>query len=487
MKTKRKFLSVLLLGLLFISPEISQAQNPDTLWTLKLLGGGYQKNQLSFLIQTQDNKYVAAGLYFTEETREDIWAIKFNANGEILWNKTYQTDTSQRWMVESTLSLAELSTGELVIFAANQEYKHFLIFPDTEGNLSNMSNYVESEDPYYVYAGTVTDDNNLLVAGENSVNVDNNWVHYSWYRKIDSSGNMIWERSLPPVQWQDRFNCIGKLPSGGFILAGSSNTPDNYDEILLVRVDAQGDTLWTRRWGTTAFDRPEEIVSTPDGGFIVAATKSYMSSYKGFLLKLDAAGNEQWMQTYNDYDQDEIHSVKPTLDGGYIVAGEHVPSNSTKPKFWVMKTDQQGNKIQSFELGNESDFYRGRCILQSDDGSYIAVGQTSTDGLIIKFSPYFGALGIDEPVHLSGFSISQNSPNPFFYSTSISWKNKFSGHVVIKIYDFMGREVSVLADESYETGEHQVIFNAVGLPAGIYTCKVDGGNTHKTIKMILLK
>ena len=486
MKTKRNFLAILIPGLLFLNPVISLAQNPDTLWTLKLPGNSWQ-TKLMYVISTLDNNYMAAGMHYTEETQEDIWAVKFNAGGEIIWNKTYHTDQSQPWLVEDTRGLAELSTGELVIFAANQEYKHYMIFPDTEGNLTSMSNYVTSEDPYYVYAGAVADDNNLLVAGENAVNIDNNWFHYSWYRKLDSSGNLIWERSLPPVRWQDTFNCIGKLPDGGFIFAGSSDTPNNYDEILLVRIDDRGDTLWTRHWGTTVFDRPEEIVPTPDGGFILAATKSYMSSYKGFLLKLDASGNEQWMQTYNDYDQDEIHSVKPTLDGGFIIAGEHIPSNSTRSNFWVMKTDQQGNKIQSFELGNGSDFSRGRRILQSDDGSYIAVGQTSVDGLIIKLSSSFGALGMEETSNISGFSISQNFPNPFSESTTISWMTKSPGHGVLKIFDFMGREVRVLTDESQRPGEHKVVFDARGLPAGIYFYQLQLNETVEARKMILLK
>lgn len=455
-----------------------RSQNQDTLWTLKLPGGGYQKAQLLYLIPTQDNNYVAAGLSYTEETQEDVWAIKFSANGDVLWNKSYQTDMTQPWLAESTRGLSELSSGELVIFAANSQYKHCLIFLDSEGNISRLLNYVESEDPFYVYAGAAIDNEKILVAGEHAIWENNNWSHHSWYRKIDVFGTIIWECSLPPVQWQDRFNCIGKMQDGGFILAGTSDTPYNYDEILLVRIDAQGDTLWTRRWGTTAFDRPYEIVPTPDGGFIVAATKSYNSD-KGILLKLVAAGNEEWMQTYNDYDQDEIHSAKPTLDGGYIIAGEHkISSDPTRINFWVMKTDQQGNKIQSFELAEESDFYinRGRSVLQCADGSYIAVGQTITDGLIVKFSPNFGALGIGDDFnsHPADLVLNKPFPNPFSNSTKISWKTKSFGHAVIKIFDFMGREARVLADEDQQPGEHQVIFDATGLTAGMYFFSASG-------------
>lgn len=181
-----------------------------------------------------------------------------------------------------------------------------------------------------------------------------------------------------------------------------------------------------------AFDHPEEVVPTQDGGFILAAAKSYMSSYKGFLLELDANGNEQWMQTYNDYDQDQIHSVSPTPDGGYI-----------------------------------------------------AVGHTSVDGLIIKFSPYFGALGLEETINISGFSISHNIPDTFRASTVISWKSRMPGHAVIRIFDFTGREIMVLADENQRPGEHKVVFDAMGLPAGIYFYQLNVNGVVESGKMIL--
>lgn len=393
METKRNYLSLLLLGHLFICLGFSSAQNPDTLWKLKLPGSGWQQDELLYLISMQDNNYVTAGVVLTGESTIDIWVVKYTASGDILRNKTFQVDEAEPWAENSPRGLEELSTGELVIFALNSQYKHCLIFLDSEGNISRLLNYVAPEDPYYVYAGAVIDNETILVAGEHFVWENNAWLGYSWYRKIDVSGTMIWEHSFPLVRWQDTFLRIGKMP---------------------------------------------------DGGFILAATKSYLSSDKGILLKMDSAGNLQWMQTYNESDHDMIQSVKPTLDGGYIVAGEHkISSDPARINFWVMKTDQQGNKIQSFEFADESDFYlnRGRSVLQCDDGSYIAVDQTVDAGLIIKFSPCCDTLGIEEPVNLSGFSISQNYPNPFNNSTTISWYLPERDYVVFKVHDFKEREV----------------------------------------------
>ncbi|WP_367328481.1 hypothetical protein, partial [Lentimicrobium sp.] len=78
------------------------------------------------------------------------------------------------------------------------------------------------------------------------------------------------------------------------------------------------------------------------------------------------------------------------------------------------------------------------------------------------------ALGLEETINISGFSISHNILNPFRASIVISWKSRMPGHAVRRVFDFTGREIMVLADENQRSGEHKVVFDAMGLPAGIY-------------------
>jgi hypothetical protein len=88
----------------------------------------------------------------------------------------------------------------------------------------------------------------------------------------------------------------------------------------------------------------------------------------------------------------------------------------------------------------------------------------------------------------------QNRPNPFRQSTIISWQIPFgsrqsavSSQVILKVYDFMGKEVRTLVDEPMAPGEHQVIFNATGLPAGVYFYQLQVNGAVETKKMIVLR
>ncbi|MBK6915387.1 MAG: T9SS type A sorting domain-containing protein [Ignavibacteriales bacterium] len=85
------------------------------------------------------------------------------------------------------------------------------------------------------------------------------------------------------------------------------------------------------------------------------------------------------------------------------------------------------------------------------------------------------------------FELSQNIPNPFNPSTSISYSIPENAFVTLKIYDVLGNEVEVLINEQKESGNYQIDFNASELSSGIYYYTLTAGNFTSTKKMILVK
>jgi len=92
----------------------------------------------------------------------------------------------------------------------------------------------------------------------------------------------------------------------------------------------------------------------------------------------------------------------------------------------------------------------------------------------------------------NNFYLSQNFPNPFNPSTSISYTIPFDSRVVIKIYNALGQEVALLKDENITAGNYEVKFNAASLPSGIYfyrmSAEASGGEKFFAYrKMAVLK
>ncbi len=85
------------------------------------------------------------------------------------------------------------------------------------------------------------------------------------------------------------------------------------------------------------------------------------------------------------------------------------------------------------------------------------------------------------------YSLNQNYPNPFNPSTVISFSIKEKGHVSLKVYDMIGKEVSVLVNEEKSAGTYGVTFDARNLTSGIYLYKLESNGIVISRKMILIK
>lgn len=85
------------------------------------------------------------------------------------------------------------------------------------------------------------------------------------------------------------------------------------------------------------------------------------------------------------------------------------------------------------------------------------------------------------------FSLSQNYPNPFNPATSISYSIPVSGHVTLKVYDMLGREVMTLADDMHSAGSYSVRFEAGSLSSGMYLYTLRSGSNVSTKRLLLIK
>jgi len=85
------------------------------------------------------------------------------------------------------------------------------------------------------------------------------------------------------------------------------------------------------------------------------------------------------------------------------------------------------------------------------------------------------------------FLLQQNYPNPFNPTTSISYSIKEMGLVTLKIFDVLGREVSVLVNEVKEPGKYNINFDASKLSSGVYIYLLNAGSFTSSKKMILTK
>jgi hypothetical protein len=119
---------------------------------------------------------------------------------------------------------------------------------------------------------------------------------------------------------------------------------------------------------------------------------------------------------------------------------------------------------------------------QNESVVYYRLKQIDYDG---SFS-YSNIVSVEKPSTMD-FVLAQNYPNPFNPSTVIEFTIPDDRFVDLRVYDVMGSEVTSLVSERMSAGTHNVIFNALNVPSGVYFYTLTAGDFVSTKKMMLVR
>jgi hypothetical protein len=177
-------------------------------------------------------------------------------------------------------------------------------------------------------------------------------------------------------QGREKAMSLDQTSDGGYILAGSfcPSTSDTED-VYLIRVNARGDTLWTRTYPAGG---AWSVQQTNDGGVIV--TGLAMTTHSGVdigLIRTDGNGNVIWRRTYGGPGFDRGLSVRETSDGGYIVTGSVESLGPGGTDVYLIRTDEAGDTVWTRVIGTQ-EHDTGTCVREVAAGGYIIAGWTET-------------------------------------------------------------------------------------------------------------
>ena len=85
------------------------------------------------------------------------------------------------------------------------------------------------------------------------------------------------------------------------------------------------------------------------------------------------------------------------------------------------------------------------------------------------------------------FALIGNYPNPFNPSTKIRYVLPARSHVKLAVFNSVGQAVAVLQDGEQESGDHETVFNAHGLPSGAYFYRLTAGSITRTMTLLLVR
>jgi len=202
-----------------------------------------------------------------------------------------------------------------------------------------------------------------------------------WLIKTDANGDTVWTRTCGGAHF-DYGNTVRQTQDGGFIVAGCTRSVgEGFGAVWLVRFSPEGDTVWTRTFGTTQGGEGTSVQQTLDGGYVVAGYtyNPGSGSIDFWLVRTDANGDSVWTRAYGGADDDRASSVQQTIDGGYVIAGATLSFGAGNWDVWLVKTDTAGEMVWCKTYGGTSCDW-GYSVQQTSDGGYAIAGTTYSGG-----------------------------------------------------------------------------------------------------------
>lgn len=367
--------------------------------------GGKQDDFGYSVIQTTDGGYIVAGA--TESNVEkniDVYIIKTDSLGFIIWEKSYGGPND-----DFGYSVIQTTDGDYIIAGKTESYGAgnydiYLLKLNINGDtvwtkvyggpsLDGAKSVIEGFDSTYIIAG--------YSASFGSGNKDACLI------KTDKNGNTLWTKTYEG----SNANSVAQTFDGGYIIVGRYN-----EDFYLTKTDVNGDIVWTKTYGGNDYDKGHSVTQTSDGGYIIAGeTSSFHINFSDiYIVKTDPNGNTLWTKTYGGNYYDSGYSVIETTDGNYIVAGwtTSYGLRSDGSDAWLIKMAPNGDSLWATRYGGTG-FDICFSIAQTFDQGYVMAGYTSSYGAdrsdvyLIKTDRLGNTVEIPEADTISLF------PNPF--------------------------------------------------------------------------
>jgi len=342
--------------------------------------GGTKSDEAYSILQTSDGGYIVAGSSTSNDEDvsghhgfdgTDYWVVKLDPSGNIEWQKS--------------------------LGGSSGDYPHSI---------------QQTIDGGYVVAGY-----SFSIDGDVSGNHGSSDV---WIVKLDVYGNIEWQKSFGGTYAEEAWS-IQQTMDGGYIVGGYSDSEDgdvtshygfnDQPDYWVLKLDSAGNMQWQKSYGGYGSDYIKSIEETSDHGYIFTGPCSSndggdVTGHHGnggsvysdyWVVKTDSIGNLSWQTSLGGYDIDEAFSLLQTSDGAYVIAGASsshtgdVERNHGYYDYWVVKLEssespEAGRNAESLRTDELNQLQRCRLpmeeTVENGENSYFDFYPNPTSGNI---------------------------------------------------------------------------------------------------------
>lgn len=450
----------------------------------------------------------------------------------ITWSKIYSPSVS------ADEALCICNSGFGFYFAGGHAHDNAFI---NQGYLMKINEYGDTlwskfiPELRVIWAITTTSDKGCVVTGDSdSLRVI----------RLDSNGTILWSKNFMQDYEIPRIRDIKKTPDGSFIACGYR---DYQQDGIIIKFNESGDLSWLKIY-PASISKIFLSIDISTTGFVVTGAVEDFDTTKTLLLKLNDSGNVEWEKQYKISNQWAYGAYIKKTNKGYLITGGTTDTIASSNYNWMyfMKTDTNGSLLFSklFAFYKNDDYMGAQYINENryifssfcwneniNDTSYGKVQLTDSLGNILHVRKFYSNTYIifrsvvkanNNDIILAGittllnidfvlcrvdsslqggtigvkisnnkipkdYTLYQNYPNPFNPKTIIKFQIPNHAMVELKVYDVLGREITVLINQRLNPGTYEVEFDGSIYPSGVYFYRLAAGEYSECKKMVLIK
>lgn len=324
----------------------------NPMWSTLVSQGYVHKNSYSFK-ELNDSGFICVGYMdsILGTAPAEVYLVRFNSFGDTIWSRLYGGDSLDRgYWVEITPDSNFIIAGQTKSYGMGSS-DVWLIKTDTSGTVLWNQTYGGTGYDMGRCVKNTPDKGFIIVGSTYSFGAGFRDIYLI---KTDSLGVPSWSQAYGGSGYEWGYD-VEHTVDNGYIIVGSTNSFGAWGlDIYLIKTDSLGNPLWTKTYGGILDDVGHSVVVTNDGSYVIAGYTNSYGAGRGdvWLIKTDSMSNIIWTKQYGGVKDDWAYAVERTQDNGYVITGftSSMPGDTLRSDMYLIKTDSLGNAgIEEFQ------------------------------------------------------------------------------------------------------------------------------------------
>ena len=337
--------------------------------------GGNKDDRGYAIIQTIDRGFLMVGLSesFNADNDQDVYVVKTDIEGTLVWTNVYDES-----FIEQGFEVIQTANGDFIIVGGikdiNSSRDLYILSISSTGKFlwSKRYGWEGSEVGRDITHGV---DGGYVIIGETTT-TDNGETDF-YLLKIDEQGEEVWTKTFGTDK--DDFGTAITTINDGYAFTGYTDNPNGVDnDIVIYRLNARGDLKWQDNTiGSREVEEANDIIATRDGDLVIVG--NIKNNRDLLVAKYDDTGKRKWLTSFGG-ELGEIGMEVTELENGDLVVGGLVEPTIDNIDFLIAGVSADGEFLWQNITGDSANIDFAQGIVATEDGGFAIVGYNSKSG-----------------------------------------------------------------------------------------------------------